>query len=148
MNIEIPQEKIDSLMEQEIRNFVKDRVTQNTYDIVKEAERQFNIAFRWTYWDNKKFTSELSDEIQKRADQEIDKYFQEWFDKKLKESFRHKINNFVRSQLDEELKRAFKNIKVWFMDEDADMEHYMWEIANDMANWSYESGCEHWYNSR
>lgn len=148
MQIEIQQEKIDSIIESEITKFVQNRMTERTYDIAKESERQFNIAFRWEYWDNKKFTSEISEEVKKRADEQIDKYFQEWFDKKLQESFRHRINDFVRSHLDEELKRAFQNLKVWFYDEDSDIENYMWEIINDASNWAYEAGCRDGYNNR
>lgn len=148
MNIEISQEKIDSIIELEIAKFVQNSMTQKTYNIEQESEKQFNIAFRWKYWDNKQFTAQVSDEIKKKADEEMEKYFQSWFDKKLQESFRHRLNDFVRSHLDEELKRAFNNLKVWFKDEDADIEHYMWEIANDMANWAYESGCRDWFNSR
>lgn len=148
MQIDIPQEKLDSVIESTIKQLVSERLSTISYEIKNEAEKQFNLAFTWKYWANKDFTAEVSDAVKKKADEEMEKYFQAWFDKKLQESFRHKINDFVRSQLEKELKRACENIKVWFTDEDADIENYMWEIANDMANWAYESGCRDGYNER
>jgi hypothetical protein len=46
MKIDIPQDKIDSIVESTIKQLVSERLSNISYEIKNEAERQFNLAFK------------------------------------------------------------------------------------------------------
>ena len=46
MELNIPQEKIDLIVESTIKQLVSERLNSISYDIKNEAEKQFNLAFK------------------------------------------------------------------------------------------------------